>query len=216
VNPALKLYLKLHRACSACLIILPLLLTGCAALMPTPPVSVTSTAPVYQANLALSGRISVRYAQNGKEESLHGSFSWLQKPDRIDISLLSPLNQTLATLEITPGAARLIEAGKAPRSAADIETLTYETLGWTLPVDGLRGWLQGFSLDTGKPVPIAQPGAEDVAPVITRDGWKIRYLSWHNEAAPASTRPKRIDLQRTTPAFGEMVIRIVIDSWQQP
>lgn len=203
-----------HRA--AWLIALPLLLSGCAALTPAPtaPSSTVLAVPIYRNELALEGRISVRYQQDGKDESLHASFRWVQTANQITVTLLSPLNQTLATLEITPGAARLFEAGKAPRSADSIEALTNETFGWTLPVVGLRGWLQGFSIDGGKPVPIAQPGSDNAAPVTTRDGWQIRYLSWANEEAPPLTRPKRIDLQRTTPALGEMAIRVIIDTWQ--
>lgn len=210
--------LTLTRAGAAWLIAVPLMLSGCAALMPMPAPSsnVVLAVPVYQDNIALSGRISVRYQQDGKEEALHGSFRWLQTRGQITVALLSPLNQTLATLEITPTSARLIEAGKPPRSADNIDTLTSETLGWTLPVDGLRGWLQGFSLANGKPVPIAQPGSDNAAPVMTPDGWQIQYMSWFNEEAPPLTRPRRIDLQRTTPGLGEMAIRIVIDSWQQP
>ena len=210
--------LTISRCRAALLIAMPLLLSGCAVLTPTPaPRSNAILAvPVYQTSLALSGRLSVRYQQDGKEEALHGSFRWLQTPEQITVTLLSPLNQTLATIEITPTSARLIEAGKPPRSADNIETLTNETLGWTLPVDGLRGWLQGFSIDSGKPVPIAQPGSDNATPVVTRDGWQIQYISWFNEDAPPLTRPKRIDLQRTTPALGEMAIRIVIDTWQQP
>lgn len=210
--------LSLARASAAWLIALPLLLSGCAVMMPTPATRSDAllAVPVYQASLVLNGRISVRYQQDGKEEALHGSFRWLQTPEQITVTLLSPLNQTLATIEITPTSARLTEAGKPPRSADSIDTLTSETLGWTLPVDGLRGWLQGFSLASGRPIPIAQPGSDNAAPVMTPDGWQIQYMSWFNEDAPPLTRPKRIDLQRMTPGLGEMAIRIVIDSWQQP
>lgn len=214
MNPDLTLY----RAGSAWLLALPLLLSGCAAMLPAPvtPANAVLAVPVYQPAIALGGRISVRYQQEGKDESISGSFRWTQTPQQIVVTLLSPLNQTLATFEITPAEARLLEAGKAPRTAANIETLTHETFGWSLPVEGLRGWLQGFSLETGKPLPIAQPGNDNAAPVVTRDGWQIRYVSWQNQSPIPLTRPKRIDLQRTTPALGDMAIRIVIDDWQQP
>ena len=195
-----------------------LLLSGCAALLPPakPAAPRVQAVPVYQSSLTLEGRIAVRYRQEAREESLQGSFRWRQLPERTTVTLLSPLNQTLATLDVTPDAAQLTEAGKPPRIAADIDTLSRETLGWTLPVAGLRGWLQGFSLASGRPRPIAEPGAEDAPPVTTPDGWQLRYVSWQDEDAPPLTRPKRIDLQRTTPELGEMHIRIVIDRWQQP
>jgi hypothetical protein len=38
------------------------------------------------------------------------------------------------------------QAGRAPRTASDIDTLTaQQALGWSLPVSGLRDWLQGYA-----------------------------------------------------------------------
>ena len=196
------------------LLALPVLLSGCAAMLPAQPVITSGGPPIYRDSLALTGRISVRYQQNGKDESLQGGFEWSQAPGTITLSLLSPLNQILARIEVTPDAARLLEAGKPPRTAPDIDALMMQTFGWTLPVTGMRGWLQGFDLDGGRPLPIAIPGAADAPPVATRDGWKIGYVSWQNETEPPLTRPRRIDLERTTPELGLMAIRIVINTWQ--
>jgi outer membrane lipoprotein LolB len=193
-----------------------LALGGCAVI--APPVRTTGAiiAPGYHESLTLSGRISVRYTQNGHDESLQGGFQWTQSAQLIELNLLSPLNQILLKIDLTPTAARLLEPGKPPRSAPDIDTLMLQTFGWTLPVGGMRGWLQGYSLDGGTPLPIAVPGLADAPAVSTRDGWKISYVSWQDEAEPPLTRPRRIDLQRSTAEFGDMAIRIVIDTWQAP
>jgi len=199
------------------LLALPALaLSGCATVLPPPRVSSNTAAALYRESLTLSGRISVRYQQNGENESLQGGFQWIQDAQTITLNLLSPLNQVLLRIEVMPNTARLLEAGKPPRSAPDIDALMLQTFGWSLPVGGMRGWLQGFSLDSAPPTAIVMPGMADAPPVTTRDGWKLSYVSWHDEAEARVTRPRRIDLERSTPEFGDMTIRIVIDSWQSP
>ena len=194
-----------------------LTLGGCAAMLPPPRTTAAAAIPAgYRESLMLSGRISVRYQQNGQDESLQGGFQWAQSAQTVELNLLSPLNQILLKIEVTPTVARLLEPGKPLRSAPDIDSLMLQTFGWTLPVGGMRGWLQGFSLDSGTPLPIATPGLADAPPVRTRDGWQLSYVSWQDEAEPPLTRPRRIDLARSTAEFGEMAIRIVIDTWQSP
>jgi outer membrane lipoprotein LolB len=102
----------------------------------------------------------------------------------------------------------MTQSDKQPQTAPDIDTLTRQMLGWTLPVGGLREWLQGYATDSnGKPF-VASPANDTV---ITRDGWKLEYVDWQDDKA-AVPKPKRIDVTRI--ALGEAVedvnIRIVI------
>ena len=176
-----------------------LVLAGCAA---TGPVSTQAVAP-YRDSIELNGRLSVTYKADGKDESLSGKFAWVQVPGAVDVSLASPLGQTIATIKVTPSAATLTQSDKAPRSAPDINTLTAQALGWQLPVAGLRDWLQGYAIDAGGKKFVASPAANTVT---TPDGWKLTYVSWHEGAVPA---PKRIDAER--PA-DELAIRIIVDA----
>src|SRR5207245_8501179 len=133
--------------CKAWLLALPLLLGGCAALQPpSTPASVASAgARRYHDAIELGGRLSVHYQQNGKEEALHGNFSWTQSRAQTSITLSSPLGQTLATIALTPDGATLTQSGHAPRTATDVDALALDAFGWPLPVAGLRDWLQGFA-----------------------------------------------------------------------
>lgn len=153
----------------------------------------------------------MHYQQNGNDQAVHGSFTWAQSPERTVVTLLSPLGQTIAAIDITPNLSTLTQARQAPRTATDADALAAGALGWPLPVSGLRDWLQGFATDADDKHFVAAPygGATDVT---TRDGWHIHYSNWQDDAA--QNHPKRIDLSRNTVQAGDVTIRLVIDTWQ--
>lgn len=184
-----------------------LLIGGCSTT--APPVR-SQLARSYYDSISMAGRLSVQYQQNGKPQSVQGKFSWTQSGEITSIVLLSPLGQTMAKIEIAPGQASLQQAGEPPRRATDISELTTQTLGWPMPVAGLRNWLQGFTLeDNGRQRPVMP----DTLTGFSSEGWQVRYVSWQGEPdAPAY--PKRIDLERATADAGNIGLRIVIDSWQ--
>lgn len=197
---------------------LSLLIAGCASVSPPAGdqgISTDSDAAATRHlhdTIDLAGRLSVRYQSGDKEEALHGSFSWNQTPEQTAVTLLSPLGQTIAIIEVTPAVATMKQSGKMERTAADVDALTADTLGWPLPVAGLREWLQGYAIDHNGRRFVASPATDEV---ITHDGWRIRYVNWQdNTALPAQYRPKRIDLARFTEQAGDVAIRIIIDTWQ--
>ena len=194
-----------------------LLLGGCASIV-TPSTNIQQGAAPsalmhnYHDSIDISGRLSVRYQQNGRDAVLHGSFTWTQIPGQTILTLLSPLGQTLAIIEVRPDGALLTQAGQAPRSASDVDTLTAEALGWPLPVSGLRHWLQGYS-GNHEQGPVASSGTTET--VLAADGWHIRYPAWQaGELSANGMHPKRIDLERSTVQAGDIAIRIVLDNWQ--
>ncbi|MDL2355422.1 MAG: outer membrane lipoprotein LolB [Pseudomonadota bacterium] len=179
------------------------LLAGCA----TTPSAVPAQQPAgaYRDSFEAAGRLSVNYRRDGSPESLTGKFSWSQVPGRIDVTLSSPM-ATIATIHITPQSATLVQADKTPRVAKDIDTLTAQSLGWTLPVSGMRDWLQGYATGADGKRFAASPANNSV---LTADGWRLRFVSWQQDGA---TRPKRIDAERSAGAGAdELAIRIVID-----
>jgi outer membrane lipoprotein LolB len=195
----------------AALLALPFFAAGCAGLSPAPPAQPrTVAARTYRQAIDISGRLSVRYQQNGRDEALHGSFEWRQRPGHTELTLLSPLGQTLALIDITPAGSTLTQAGQAPVSATDADALAAETLGWPLPVSGLRDWLQGYGRELGGKRFIATPADPD-ADIVTDDGWRLHYAGWDTAGVP---RPRRIDLQRSTIQAGEVALRLVIDTYQ--
>lgn len=163
----------------------------------------------YQQTIDIGGRLSVRYQQNGQPQSLQGKFLWQQQGDQTDITLYSPLGQTIATITITPGRAVMVQSDGEKRHASDVSALTAQALGWPMPVDGLRYWLQGF-------IPTQEGALQTVSavtPGFRSDGWQVRYVSWQRSAR--IQYPKRIDLERATAEAGDIAIRIVIDEWRE-
>jgi outer membrane lipoprotein LolB len=175
-------------------------LAGCASV----PAGTALPLPAYREVAELAGRLSVTYRKDGAPESLSGKFTWQQQPGKIDVGLFSPLGQTMAKITVTPSQATLTQADQAPRTAASIDALTAQALGWQLPVAGLKDWLQGYATDAqGQRFSAAQ--AKDT--VVTNDGWKLRFVSWRPDGTP-----KRIDAERLAAAqVDELAIRIVVD-----
>ncbi|AKU24938.1 hypothetical protein ACZ75_16385 [Massilia sp. NR 4-1] len=194
----------MRAALAACAAAGVLALAGCAT-APSGPLSSVHVAP-YSEALELRGVMSANFTRDGNKESVTGNFEWRQSAARTDITLSSQLGQTIAVISVTPEAATLNDGKNPPRRAADINQLSREALGWTLPVAGLRDWLQGHATGAdGKPF-AASPAVNTVK---TRDGWQLSYVAWQEGSMPP--KPKRIDLERRTgETIDDISIRISI------
>lgn len=192
------------------LVILAAALAGCATTSTQPAGSTAGAAAVapYRETIELSGRLQVTYQKDGQPGSTNGGFEWSQRPGQIDVAFLSPLKQTVATISVTPQGATLTEAGRAPRTASDIDTLSAQALGWALPVSGLRDWLQGYATGADGKRFIASPANNSV---FTKDGWRLRFVSW--QAGTNGTQmPRNIIAERNAGAAGgDLAIQIVLD-----
>ncbi|WP_322401822.1 outer membrane lipoprotein LolB [Massilia luteola] len=192
----------------ACAVACAAALAGCATTSNVPLANPAAQVGAYRDTIDLNGRLAANYSKDGQPQSINGNFTWVQRPGRIDVSLFSPLGQTVAEITVTPGTATLTQSGRQPRVEKDIDTLTAKALGWTLPVSGLRDWLQGYAVAAGGKRFIASPAHDSV---VTNDGWRLRFVEWQNgpQGAPM---PRRIDAERSTTAVGDaLTIRIVID-----
>jgi outer membrane lipoprotein LolB len=190
-------------------LLLAAVLAGCAS-APERPANAPPSGPVapYTESIELAGKINVAYTRDGNHESLHGRFEWQQSAQRTDVTIMSPLGQTVAQITVTPRQATLKEGNKPLRTADNIDALSAQALGWTLPVSGLREWLQGHATDSNGRHFRASP--QD-ATVTTADGWRLSYVSWHD--VPGAPKPKRIDVERgATGQLDAMTIQVVIDA----
>ena len=171
------------------------------------------TVAPYRDQVELTGRLNVVYQKDDKPESATVNFNWQQTAQRTDVTLYSPVGSTLATIAVTPQQAVLTQSGKAPRSAPDVDALSAQLLGWSLPVSGLRDWLQGHAVGADGKRFVASPANDSVT---TKDGWRLRYVSWQDASdntPGALPQPRRIDAERNASAQADAVsLRIVLDA----
>ncbi|MCC2974075.1 outer membrane lipoprotein LolB [Massilia sp. IC2-476] len=188
------------------LLVLAATLAGCATTSNN-----VATVGAYRDTIDLDGRLSVNYQKNGNGESLTGSFDWTQRPGNVDVTLTGPLGQTVATISVTPQSATLTQAGRAPITEANIDSLTQRILGWPLPVSGLRDWLQGYAVDAQGQRFSASPARNEVT---TQDGWRLRFVEWH-DANAAQPVPRVIYATRAASGdIQDLSIRIIVNPAQ--
>lgn len=175
-----------------------LLLAGCASLEPSAPTQ--PAAPVVNALLqsfTLQGRVSVQY----DEQSMSGQISWQSSADGDEVLLSSPLGQGLASIHRNAFGVTLTRPGEPMLAAENAEALTQKALGFSLPLSGLRYWIQAKA-DPFSPGDV-RVNAGGVVEQIVQDGWKIDYLQY------SENRPRKIHVTRQG-----LEIRLVIDAWQ--
>ena len=169
-----------------------------------------ATVGAYRDTIDLNGKINVvSQKSEGGREGITAPFSWSQRPGRIEVTLFTPTRQTAAEIVVTPESATLTQAGREPRTAKDIDALTQQTLGYALPVAGLRDWLQGYAVDAQGKRFVASPANSNV---VTRDGWQLRFTEWQDKpGANGAPLPKLIRAERgATGNGGDLSISIAI------
>lgn len=175
-------------------LVLLLLLAGCAALK-VPPVPLNG--------FSVSGRVSIRAGNDAH----YANFAWQAESSRDRLSLGNPLGQILAELEIhyvndVPVSAVLRDADGHARTG-NAEALLREATGMSLPVSGLRWWLQGVPAPGDARTQFTEDGLQ-----IEQDGWRIQASDF-SETTPVRKGPRKIHLTRD-----DVSVRIAISEWQ--
>ncbi|WP_176059161.1 lipoprotein insertase outer membrane protein LolB [Paraburkholderia sp. BCC1876] len=182
-------------------------LAGCASVTPKgPSTSNAATSVTAQTTRAYQGRFAIQYNdQNGQQRNAYGNFIWQETGDTVTLQLRNPLGQTLAIVTSSPASATLELPNKQPLTADNVSTLMQNALGFALPVEGLRYWLQPSPAPTSRARTEKDPDQPSRLKQITQDGWTIDYLAYAD--APA-TGVKRLNLSRSEPPLD---IKLVLD-----
>ncbi|WP_321899680.1 lipoprotein insertase outer membrane protein LolB [Paraburkholderia heleia] len=184
-----------------------LVLAGCATQPPREPsTSNATTSLTTQTNRAYHGRFAVQYVdQNGQQRNAYGNFDWHETDSTVTLQLLNPLGQTLALVTSAPSQATLELPNRQPLTADNVSTLMQQALGFALPVEGLRYWLQPSVAPTSHARTTPDPQNPQRLSQIEQDGWTIDYVAYAD--APA-TGVKRVNLTREVPP---LQIKLVLD-----
>jgi outer membrane lipoprotein LolB len=190
---------RLSAAASALVVVGTLAACAPAALVRVP---VQAALPPAQGAFETAGRLSARHGA----EALAANFQWRHAGERDELELASPLGQTIAVLTGDRTNVRLQAADGRVLSAGSWIALTEQGLGWPLPVDGLKYWIQGTAR-VGTPF-TAEAGEDGRAAVLRQDGWTIVYQAYTQTSAEI-WRPSRM-----TASYPEVELRLAIDRWQ--
>lgn len=186
----------------AWLLVCILALAACAT---SPPSGAPSEGPdARPPDRELTGRISVHYHSfaSGKEDTVFANFDWSEHDQDVDLVLLNPLGQTIARIRSEPNRSTLTLSDGRTFTAGTPEALTTDVLGWTLPVAGLRAWLEGRTADPNTATKIDPDGTRR----LVENGWTVTYPSGSPEDAPS-----RVSLNYPGPGIA-LELRIVVDS----
>ncbi|MCX7627113.1 MAG: lipoprotein insertase outer membrane protein LolB [Methylophilaceae bacterium] len=184
-----------------------LLLAGCAILPSPPP---TQPPPAYAQHLqrieqirhfALVGRIAILTETKG----FSGSIRWHHHSEGDAIAFYSPLGTQVGQLNSDADGVTLTTASQQTYQADDAETLTQQTLGWSLPLHGLPDWVLGRPAGQDAEI-LAWDEAGRIAR-MKQSGWEIEYPSYHTTSG--TSLPSKVLLKSR-----KLDLKLVIDDWQ--
>ena len=163
------------------------------------------------ARIDITGRLSVRYQQYGRDEALHGSFTGSSGPARR--SRRCCRRWARPSRRSRHAGRRHADPGQpAAAAAADVDALAAEALGWPLPVAGLRDWLQGFVTDAAE---ATHRQAQAATPTLETATAGASATPAGRTTARRRGRIRNASISSATPSSaGDVAMRIVIDNWQ--
>lgn len=174
-------------------IIVPLLLQGCAFLFGINETNKNkiryNTPQIVESNFNLSGRFAV----NNNNHHQYGNFTWTKSNNYEELDFNSPLGQTIGKITIESSIATLTTDNKVYR-ADDLDSLEYQQLGFTLPMNYLHYWILGAPLPN---IPLTQ----DTPNSFEQLGWLIEYLKIN----PSNNRPQIIRLTKDS-----LIIKLLV------
>ena len=176
---------------------------------PPPPVSY-DVQPLWQQRLSelealesweLAGRVAIR--EGG--QSWNAKLRWSQSGDLYDILITAPFGQGAARIYGEPGRAVIEVPNQSPLVASKAEALLYEHLGWTVPVESLKYWLEGRP-DPGAKVVMRWDEFGRVVH-LEQAGWEVEYRRYIEVGALAL--PRKLELINSS-----LRVKLIIDNWQ--
>jgi len=152
----------------------PLLIAGCTTLEPAAPVA---------GGDAFAGRLSVRVEPTGSTpaRSLAAAFDLRGNPSAGTLGLSTPLGSMLAEARWQPGSVVLVTP-QGTRRFADLDALTREVLGESVPIEAWFDWLHG------RPWPGAGSWPQAAGAGFEQLGWTVDLSRFAAGAVSASRR----------------------------
>ena len=149
----------------------------------------------------LVGRLSLDDGDQGGS----GRLQWDVMPTGSELDFHGAMGRGAWHLQIRPEGATLKEADGTEQTAAGVNTLIQDRMGWPIPVDALQWWVRG----------LAAPGAveDEVLDLdgrlltLEQFGWSVDFNRYDSVAGVAV--PVRLDARR-----GSYRVKLAIGRWQ--
>lgn len=174
---------------------------GCTSIapvsVPAPP-RVQAFIPSFE----ISGRISVRHANDGFSGNLH----WRHVFDEDEFVVQTPFGQGVARVTQNSQGATLQMADGQVLQAPDAESLTQQALGFRLPLGGLPHWAQAQAVSSDA---VMRHNTDGTLEFLSEQGWQIEYLAY--QTVGSSILPGKFSMENP-----ELKLRLIIDDWQAP
>ncbi|MAK55152.1 MAG: lipoprotein localization factor LolB [Pusillimonas sp.] len=149
-----------------------------------------------------TGRFAVTVTQPGEApQAVQGGFAWRDSGQVQRLDLANPMGSILARVEIRPTEAVLTRSDGSQQVAPDADALLLQVVGASMPVQGLRRWLQGQIDADARDITRTKDGKP--AAFVSK-GWSVRLSRYD------SLGPRILLLERNEGAQGVRV-RLVVD-----
>ena len=116
-----------------------ILIAGCAQ-------SISGMAPNNSKKELWTGRISLNI-KSEPEQFFSAGFELKGKPDRGELTLISPLGNVLGVLRWSPGKAELDSGNQKIQRFDSVDALMTQATGAAVPLSALFAWLQGDNVN---------------------------------------------------------------------
>ncbi|WP_292807995.1 lipoprotein insertase outer membrane protein LolB [Methylotenera sp.] len=148
----------------------------------------------------LRGRIGVQTNSKG----FSGNLSWDHGANSDDIALFSPLGSQVAQITASSEKITLTDANGKQQAATNAETLTYQTLGWSLPLSGLADWSLGRP--SKSPIEASTWDEQGLLTTLNQDGWKIELSNYAEQNG--YLLPSKIFLKSD-----QVNLKLLVENW---
>ena len=148
-----------------------------------------------------SGKMGFSNGQKGGNANLQ----WAQAGDNYRINVYGPFGSGSMNIEGQNGRVLLTSAEGKVYHASTPEELVRKELGWEIPVNGLRYWLQGIAAPGTPPSHVAKDSNNRLARIV-QHGWTVDYEDYQEVQGKAV--PYKMQLQN-----GDIRLKFIFNQW---
>lgn len=186
-----------------------LVLAGCATVAQPPQPQAAEPPASYPAHaeriatihsFALNGRIAILTEKKG----FSGGMRWHHHAEGDEIGFYSPIGAQLGQISRGPEGVTLTTSDRKTYAAEDAESLTQQTMGWSLPMSGLPDWVLGRP--TAGEVEILAWDAAGHVQRMRQHGWDIEYP--HYMESGGRQLPGKVVLRSP-----QLDLKLVVEQW---